>query len=266
MQAKLDLLFIASDWRRFVLFLASDAAQAVAAVTAALLIAGRFGGIGPWTMPEIAFMLGYGQTVSSLLIGVFFGYNVVYMSRRIGRGQLDHSLIQPHSLAMTFATEGFTPFSGLGLLVPGLALLRWAAAQLHLTVDPGWAAWLVLQIVGSAAVLASFHSLWSTLAFWAPRGAEEITSETHQLIGELRPFPLDGLGSIAQAVMLSAAPIGFAAWYPSRALLHGTTNELLVTPAAGVLFAIAGLLVFRKGLAHYAQTGSSRYSDFGHRR
>ena len=114
----------------------------------------------------------------------------------------------------------------------------------------------------------AFHFIWGTLAFWAPRGAEEVNSETNHLLSQLRPFPLDGIGALGQVGLLTIVPVGFLAWYPSRALLgvDPSSATLAVTPLAGLVFAVAATIVFRLGLAHYARTGSSRYSDFGHRR
>lgn len=266
--AYLDFLFVTKDIRRFLIFLVSDGALAVAFLSAMLLLAERFDGIGPWSKYQIAFMLGYGQIMAGLLVATFFGYNLTHISRRIGRGQLDHSLIQPHSLFMTFVTEGFTPWSGIGFVAPGLVLMGWAAWSLRLEPSAGWLALLGAQVLGSGAVAMSFHFIWGTLAFWAPRGAEEVSTETHRLFDHLRPFPLDGVGIPGQAALLTAVPVGFLGWYPSRALLgiDSSVFALAITPAAGALFLAAAAFVFRRGLAHYGDTGSSRYSAFGHRR
>ena len=264
----LDVLFMVRDARRFFIFLISDTILGLALMTGTFLLAERFDGIGPWTKYQVAFMLGYGQLVVGLLGGLFFSYNITHISRRIGRGQLDHSLIQPHSLLTTFVTEGFTPLSGIGLVLPALLLLVWAARSLELDVSPAWLALLALQLLASGAIAMSFHFIWGTLAFWAPRGAEEVTSETHHLLDQLRPFPLDGVGFAGQAALLSFLPVGFLAWYPCRALLGIDPSPFgpVLTPLAAVIALALAAGFFRVGLRHYARTGSTRYSDFGHRR
>lgn len=263
----LDLLFVARDTRRFCIFLISDTTIALTLMTAAFLLAERFGGIGPFTKLQVAFMLGYGQVLVGLL-EILFGYNISYISRRVGRGQLDHSLVQPHSLLTTFLTEGFAPLAGLGLFLPGAVLLVWAASSLGIELTPRWLALFLLLLLASGAIEMAFHFTWGALAFWAPRGAEEVSSETHHLLGQLRPFPLDGIGPAGQGALLSIVPVGFLAWYPSRALLGLDTSVLglALTPVAAVASVAIATLVFRRGLAHYAQTGSTRYTDFGHRR
>src|SRR2546425_6042505 len=101
------------DSRQFLIYFLSDAVLNVAAVTATLLLAERFDGIGAWTKHQVLFMLGYGLIVSGVL-NTLFTYNVLYISRRLGRGQLDHTLIQPQPLVISLLTEGFAPFSGSG--------------------------------------------------------------------------------------------------------------------------------------------------------
>ena len=76
--------------------------------------------------PQVLFMLGYATVVSGLM-NMFFGYNVLFISRRLGRGQLDHTLIQPQPIWLSLLTEGFMPFSGSPMLLPGIALMVWSA-------------------------------------------------------------------------------------------------------------------------------------------
>jgi ABC-2 type transport system permease protein len=266
-QAYLDLLFLTQDPRRAGTFVASDTIITVATFGATLLVAERFGGIGDWSKPQVVFMLGYGLLVHGLL-DAFFGYNIKFISRRIGRGQLDHTLLQPHSVATALLTEGFMPFSGSSALVPGVGLLLWSSADLGLAATPAWLALLLLQVLASAAVVLSFHFVWGTLAFWAPRGAEELSMSTNRMFDQLRQFPLDGVGSAVRGGLLTLLPVGFAAWYPCRALLglDGSPAALALTPLAAFLFVGLATFAFGRGLQHYARTGSSRYSDFGHRR
>jgi ABC-2 type transport system permease protein len=265
--AQLDLLFITHDLRRFIIIAVAEIVTAIAAVTAMLLLAERFDGIGNWSKLQVAFLIGYGLMVNGLL-EMCFGYNLRFISRRIGRGQLDHVLLQPHTLLTTFVTEGFSPFYNGGRILLGCGFLAWSIWRLDMTPTAGWLALLALQILASGAVVMAFNFIWGTLAFWAPRGAEEISSSTNRMLDELYPFPLDGVGAAARVGLLTILPIGFVAWYPSRALLGLDDSALgyLLTPLAGLVFAVLATLAFRGGLAHYAGTGSSRYSDFGHRR
>lgn len=263
----MDLLWMLRDARSLALFVASDAIVSVASVTGMLLLAERFNGIGPWSKSQIIFMLGYAMLVTGLP-SVLFNYNVAFISRRVGRGQLDHTLIQPQPLWMAFLTEGFSPFSAIMEIVPGLALLSWALGRVGVTATPGWMALLTLNLLSSMTIALSFSFVLGSLAFWAPRAAEEVNSASWKVIDQIKSFPLDSVGTVVGGGLLSIVPVGFVAWYPCRALLgiDRSAAGSVVTPLAALLFATLAALVFRKGLQQYGRTGSQRYLSFGHRR
>jgi ABC-2 type transport system permease protein len=264
--AYMDVLWITRDMKQFVFYFGAEALLSVAAMSTTLLLAARFNGIGAWTTDQVLFMLVYSTAVMGA-IETFFNFNVLEISRRIGRGQLDHVLIQPRPLWMALATEGFVPFSGSGSLIIGLGLLAWSAHRLSIPVSAVWIALLLVSLAGSCAVVLSFSYLWGSLAFWSPRGAEEVCSSSNVMLSTLRPFPLDGLGQLLTGMMSTVAPIAFVGWLPARALLGmGTSWEAAGTPAAALAFGILAAIVFRKGLREYGRTGSQRYLSHGHRR
>lgn len=267
MYAVLDFTLLMSNMRLAVIWYLSDAVINLASVAALLLLAERFAGIGAWSKDQVIFMLGYATVVSGLM-NVLFGYNVLVISRRLGRGQLDHTLIQPQPVWMALLTEGFTPVSGSSVLLSGLALLIWGAQRLGLSITLGWLALLAINLAASSAVMMAFSFLTGSLAFWAPRAAEEISSSAIRLLSQLKYFPLDGLGSLLLGGLLSVLPVGLLAWYPSRALLNIDSSgwAAWATPLAALIFAAVTSFIFAKGMRHYGRTGSQRYSDLGHRR
>lgn len=264
----MDLLYLARGPQVALTFYVSDLVIGVAAATATFLLAERFDGIGSWTKPQVLFMLGYALLVR-MLIDTFFNYNLAHISRRVGRGQLDHMLVQPQPLWMGLITEGFAPLTGSGMLPPALFLLLAGSRDLDLPVSPGWWALFVVYLVSSITVVQSFEYAWASLAFWAPRAAEEINSHTWDLLQKLIPFPLDGLTGWALGGLLTLVPAGLVAWYPTRVLLGLTPiswPEAAVAPATALLFAAFATWAFTRGLHQYGRTGSSRYLDYGHRR
>lgn len=265
--AKLDFFWVTRSLKMFLAWYITDAVFGMATITGMLLLAERFAGIGAWSKFQVVFMLGYAVTVGGLL-DTFFGFNVAFISRRLGRGQLDHLLVQPQPLWMALLTEGFVPFAGSATILPGLLLMAWAIRHLLVAVSPGWLAMLALSLAASATVVLAFQFALGSLAFWAPRAAEEINSSSMQLMHQLKAYPLDGLNAALTGGLLTALPVGFVAWYPCRTLLGLTPGFLegWKTPLAALLFAALAVLIFRRGLQHYARTGSQRYSSFGHRR
>ncbi len=266
MYARLDFMLMTRDARLFVAWGLSDLVIELGSVIGLLLLAERFDGIGVWTKYQVMFMLGYASVVGGLM-SVFFNYNVLFISRRVGRGQLDHTLIQPQPLWLSLLTEGFSPAFGLLVTLPGVGLTWWAVAHLPPMVSPAWLARFTLNLGASGAIMLAFQFLWGSLAFWSPRAAEEINSSTVSLMQELKTFPLDGLSAPLLGGLMSALPVGFMAWFPARALLGISTNpfSVWITPGAALLFGLAATLVFRKGLTYYGRIGSQRYSNFGHR-
>jgi ABC-2 type transport system permease protein len=233
---------------------------------APILVAIRFGHIGGWPMAAVVFMLAYGTVVASVLDAL--GDNPFYLSRRIGRGQLDHLLVQPHPLWRSLLTEGFTPLDFWPTLTIGLALLTWAIGALAVPVSPAWLALLVLNLAASMAVQTAFMFAWGSLAFWAPRGAEDVSTAAANLVTGVS-FPLDPVPRGLRTVLVTAVPSGLLSWLPARALLDisgaGPLDVWLTPLAAVVLSAVAAGLIWL-GLRRYRSTGSRRYSDHGHRR
>lgn len=265
--AAMDLLFVARGPGAAFAYYVAEFLIGLAAVTATFLLAARFDGIGPWTRTQVVFLLGYALLVRGLATALF-NYNVLTISRRIGRGQLDHLLIQPQPLWMALVTEGVAPFTGSGMLLPGAGLVAWSIGQLGLRPTPLWLALLVLYLGASVLVVFAFNYVWGSLAFWAPRATEEINSSTSDLMSQLAPFPLDGLAGPALGALLTLVPVGAVAWYPSRVLLGLDSSILgvLGLPLVALLLGAAAIVAFRVGLHHYGRTGSTRYLDYGHRR
>lgn len=264
--ATLDMLLVTRDLKTFLMWYLSDMVLNIASVTGMLLLAERFSGIGVWSKDQVLFMLGYASVVGGI-IGCLFSYNVSHISRRLGRGQFDHTLIQPQPIWMTLLTEGFSPVFGTAMLLPGIGLMLWAGSRLALALSPAWIARLGLSLLASTTVVLAFQFLWGSLAFWAPRAAEEISSSSMQLMDQLKSYPLDGLGAALSGGLLTILPVGFVGWVPCRALLglDKTPWSLWITPLAASGFALLAAWSFKRGVRYYGRTGSQRYSSFGHR-
>lgn len=265
--AKMDLLWFLRDTRYCLLQIFSDSAAAVASVSAVMLLSARFGGIGGMTSDEILFLCGYAVLIDGTLLTLFGGGNAVHISRIIGRGQLDHMLIQPLPLWMQLLTEGFVPFSGSSKLICGAALLAAAVVRTGISVTPLWLLTLGFNQLCSLAVVLSCVYIVSCTAFFAPVAAEEISMVVMELFGDSKLYPLGALPARAAAALCTVVPVGLAAWLPACVLLGKTPAGLpssLTFLAATVLTAIAACL-FRKGIHHYEKSGSIRYTGFGHR-
>jgi ABC-2 type transport system permease protein len=264
--ARLNVVLLLHSRQQTIVYLLADLVGSGAGVVAVLLLAKTFGGIAGWTVDQLLFLSGYGLIVSGLST-LFFSYNVAAISRRIGRGQLDHSLIQPQSLVTSLVTEGFAPVDAAALLLPGVGLV--IAASFTGGGPVGAAAWAALPVllVASTALLQAVNVIWGSVAFWAPQGAEELSPAMSRMLESLKQFPLDPLLPVLKGALATIVPVAHLAWLPSSALLGrhplGSAGWTLVASAVSVGLAA---VVFGKGMSRYGRDGSQRYSDFGHRR
>ena len=264
---KMDLIWVLRDTRYFLMQIFSDAIGAVSAVAGIFLLSERFGGFAGMSKQEILFMLGYGTLVDGIYMLFFGNSNVGEMSRIIGRGQLDHSLIQPVPLWVQFLTEGFAPASGGSVLLCGIALTVTAVHGLGLQWSFSLTVSLVFGVLCSCAVVFTCVLIVSCLAFRAPAAAEEIADVAKSFFSTLKNYPLGGLSHPLQIVFCTFVPVGLAAWLPSLTLLGtaGISRFPLFTAAAAAVFVLLSILIFRKGMIRYEKYGSPRYSGFGFR-
>lgn len=266
--AKLDLLWFLRDTKYCLACIINDITTSIAAILGVFLLAERFGSIGGMSSKQILFMLGYASIVDGVIQMFFSMNNISWISRIIGRGQLDHRLIQPVPLWMQLATEGFIPFSGNSVLLCGLGITIYALHELALTTGPLWIGLFIISICCSVAIILSFTYIFSCLAFYAPVAGEEISTTTHRLFSSLQTFPIGGLSLAARTLLCTAVPVGLAAWFPANVLLGRTPQQLPDALFAGmtIVLVITATTLFRKGMRHYAKRGSIRYLDRGHRR
>ncbi|MCX5985626.1 MAG: ABC-2 family transporter protein [Chloroflexi bacterium] len=169
------------------------------------------------------FLVGCSTTVERILSAAFT-HNVSHISRRIGRGQFDHLLVQPQPLWLTLASEGFAPICGGAAIATGILIMAWAWTGLGLPLTIPWVAAFGVSLVSSVCVVLSTMFLWSVVAFWAPFGGEVISMSVHDAMGALGTSPLDGIGGAIGVGLVTLFPAGLVAWMPVRALVGMSTD------------------------------------------
>jgi ABC-2 type transport system permease protein len=266
--ARMDLAWFLRDTKTCLVAICADFISNIAAVTGVFLLAWRFDGVGGMNKFEVLFMLGYVTVITGVYQTFFSNCNTGHISRRIGRGQLEHTFLQPIPLPVQLLTEGFIPFSGSSNIVSGCIII--AAALKNLGIIPQW--WWILSFVGNVAVtisiILSLSYIFSSAAFYAPVQAEEISSYVIDTTGNLSTYPLSGMSAAVQIPLITIFPAGLLGWFPSLAMLGRPPLDLpFFYPAlVAILLFIIAVKLFRKGLIYYAKTGSNRYASRGHRR
>ena len=265
--ARMDLNWVLQDTGSTLLVMLSELVTNVAAVAGVLLLAVRFGGAGGLTSDEVLLMLGFFQLANGFCCMMFGGYNIMNISRRVGRGQLDHMLIQPRPLPVQMLTEGFLPFSGSSGLLLGIALTVIACVRLRLPATPAFFLQLALYTLLHTALIMAQSYLFGALAFYKPVACEEISSVVIDLNVQLGKFPLFGIPKALQIMLCTALPVGLLAYLPALGLLHkvGGAAAYALPPAVAIAFVTAAAAAFRGGLKHYMKNSCTRYRDMGHR-
>ena len=265
--AKLDWLLLSRDVRTGLIYIFSDWISAVSSVLGIALLAVRFEGIGQLNADEILWMLGFFTLADGFTTMMLGSCNWLWISRVVGRGQVDHMLIQPVPLWMQILTGGFLPFTGSSCFWTGVALTAVATARLGIAVTPGWLLLLALYTLCRMAVATGCSYLAGTAAFYRPAACEGLSTVVLDAMNAAGKYPLAALPVWMQALFLTALPVGMMAWLPSLLLLGRIdAPAAYVWPVAmGAALLSASGLLFRKGLKHYARNGCPRYKAMGFR-
>jgi ABC-2 type transport system permease protein len=143
-----------------------------------------------------------------------------------------------------------------------------AVRNMGLQPSLGWIGLLLLHLLTTILILLSLSYLFSSVAFYAPVQAEEISTHVLDSTGILSTYPLSGMGLAIQLPLITVIPAGLLGWFPALALLG---KPPLGFPAfypmlVAVILYIMAYAAFTKGLKYYVKTGTNRYSAVGHRR
>lgn len=271
--AKLDFLWFLRDSRYFLLQFISDLVSGGCTIAGVWLLSRNFKNLVGMSQSDVLFMMGYAVFIDGIIMIFFIGNNTSMVSRIIGRGQLDHIMIQPVPMWAQLLAQGFSPFSGSPMMIFGIGLTVSGAKEAAISVSLGWILLFLLFSACSSVLILSFLYLLSCSAFYAPAAAEEIAEVGKNLFSSLKTYPLGNMNGTIKKMFLTVIPVGLSAWFPSTLLLQAgkigiaSLNPLsvLYLPGFTVLFLTAAILLFKKGMKHYATYGSPRYTSFGHR-
>ena len=162
---RMDWHFMMRDKRMGILTLICEWISTLSSFSGVALLAVRFDGIGGLTTDEILWMLGFFLLADGFTWMMTGGFNVLHISRRVGRSQVDHMLIQPCPLWMQLLTEGFMPFSGSSGFIAGVGLTVYATLRLRIPVTPLWLFMLVRYILARMTEVLDVSFLAGAAAF-----------------------------------------------------------------------------------------------------
>lgn len=264
--AKLDWQFTTQDWFTAIVTLLSELTWGIASLTGTALLAVRFGGVGALNQNEVLVMLSFHLFAKGWEVMLFAANNVSCISRRIGRAQVDHMLIQPLPLWMQLLTEGFMPVSGCQQLICGLIALCLFVPQAGISVTIGWLVLLTFLVVCRVALYIAIGFIAGSTAFYNPVGCEEMSDIILSLCDTVCEYPLSGMPRLFVGALCTVIPLGVLTYVPGLVLLGRLDAVWAAWPVfLAILLVLLAQYLFRKGLKHYVKVGCARYKGMGHR-
>lgn len=244
----------------------SETILALSGLTGILLLAVRFGGIGDLSSTQVLFMLSFHLFGEGIELMFFGNANVLAISRRIGRGQIDHMLVQPIPLPLQLLCEGFIPFTGSQKLIISIFALAYATAQCGITLTAGWFTLLLALALCRITLRIGVSYLSGVLAFYRPVACEEVSDIVLSLCDTVSSYPLSGMPRALVLTLCTALPIGLLTYIPGLILLGKLDLIYSALPLfAALTLCMLATYAFKKGMKYYATVGSIRYKAMGHR-
>lgn len=210
--------------------------------------------IAGWTFDEILFLYGFGLIPLSLFN--MFSVNLYYFGQiYIVEGKFDRVLIRPVHSLLQVMSEQFR-LESLSDSAVGLAIVVYTGNKLGL--EPGVFDWLLLagaSLCGLIIYLAVFLML-TCVSFWAEDRVGVIPPVYNMLA--FGRYPLNIYHPVIQFVLSWIVPFGFAGFYPAANLLKHREYEFFfaMLPVVTVVFAVASVLLWNRGVNNYSSTGS----------
>lgn len=244
----------------FLLDLLSTAMFTVTEFGALALVLNRFGGVGGWSLPEIAFLYGLVEVSFSLMDLLFGGFDPPNFGQMVRRGTLDTLLLRPASLTVQVFGSDFV-LRRLARLFTGLVILGFALAVAPIDWTVGKVLYLPLVVLGMVLFFGGLFVVGATFTFWTVESVEAMNVLTYGG-SNLIMYPMNIYAEWLRRLFTFVVPAAFLNYYPALFFLGKADPTGMpalasfVAPLAGGLVFALALRFWRFGLRHYQGTGS----------
>jgi len=219
----------------------------------------RFGGLTPWTLPQVAFFYGVVNVAFSFTDALARGFDL-FGAMFIKTGNFDRVLLRPRSTVLQLAGHEFTLFR-VGRLTQGLIVLVWASHALGLDWTAARIALLVLTLFATFFFFYGLVILGAVLSFWTTESLEIMNTLTYGGV-ETAQYPMSIYQRYFQRFFTFVVPLAMVTYFPILAILDiddplGSTRSMqMLAPLAGIAFFAMTLGVWQLGVRRYTSTGS----------
>lgn len=215
----------------------------------------RFGQIKGWQFFEVA--LCFGIIHMAFALSECFARGFDAFSSLVRNGEFDRLLVRPRSTFIQVLGSKFE-FTRFGRLLQSAIVLVWAMTNLNIEWSVVKAATLLLMIASGVLIFTGIYILAATLCFWTIEGLEVVNIFTDGG-REMAQYPLNIYQKWVARFFTFVIPFGTVNYLPLLYILgksSGTEIFYMLIPAAGSLFILPCLLVWKVGVKHYRSTGS----------
>lgn len=218
----------------------------------------RFGSLRGWGLAEVALLYGMANTSFALAEAAARGFGTFHLMIR--QGSFDRVLLRPRSTALQVAGREFQ-LVRVGRFCQGLVVLLWATFALNLAWSAAKVVLAAAAILGGACLFSGLFVLQATLAFWTIDTLEIMNTLTSGGV-ETSQYPLSIYRDWFRRFFTFVVPLACANYFPALAILDrpdplGTPLWFQwLSPAAGCLFLVVALQIWKLGVRHYRSTGS----------
>jgi ABC-2 type transport system permease protein len=220
----------------------------------------HFGDLAGWEAGDVAFLIGLGE--AGVGFAMFLGDTLEppAFSLLVREGRLDPLLARPFPVLLSVVTND-VQVREVGRGVVGVGVVAWGAWQAGVGWTPDRLAVTALAVVCCTAIVFAVLLLGAASTLYTVEGSEFVNAFTYGGAA-LSANPLDVYSSALRFVFVWVVPFGLAVYVPALHVLDrdgapGVPASLLaITPVATAAFGLAAGLAWRRGLRHYASTGS----------
>ena len=216
----------------------------------------RFGSLRGWRLPEVAVLYGLVNTAFALTEAFARGFDT--FPELIKHADFDRLLLRPRgTVFQVLARE--VQLMRVGRLLQGVIVLGWGMAALQTEWTVLKFALVLWTVAGGVFLFSGLFVLQATMAFFTIEGLELLNVLTYGGV-ETSQYPMPIYRPGFRLFFTFVIPLACIGYLPGLSLLDradpASQTWFMLSPAAGALFLIVSLQVWKWGVHHYTSTGS----------
>ena len=244
----------------FVLEVVAAAVTQVTYFAALALVLERFGGLGGWSLGEIALLWGIVELAFGTMDLIFGGFDPANFGQQVRRGSFDQLLLRPLSITLQVLGSEFI-LRRVGRMAQGLTILLFALNLVEVAWTPAKLFYLPLVLASQVCFFGGLFIIGATITFWTVESSEAMNIFTYGG-SELMAYPMQIYPDWLRRFFTFVIPAALLNYYPALFLLdkpdpfHLPAWLPFVAPLIGPGVLLLALLFWRFGVRHYQSTGS----------